>query len=104
MSDAANGGFAGLGPGLLFQAFLVRISPVTTVLITSVIWALLHLGSYGLNPFHGGQILGMLPCVFLMGVFLGTVRLATGSDVASFLCQAAGNVALNVWTMHIFGR
>lgn len=89
--------------GLLFTALAKRFSAPFTVLATAAVWSVLHLGSYGLAPFNPQEIGGMIPCVFLMGVCLGAARLATGSAITSFLCQAIGNLALNFWTLYAFG-
>lgn len=83
--------------GVLHDAAALTWGPATAVVITAIGWALVHLGDYGLNPFDGPQIAGMLPSVALMGLALGWCRVRTGSALACAAAQGVANLALTVW-------
>ncbi|MCB9495759.1 MAG: CPBP family intramembrane metalloprotease [Fibrobacteria bacterium] len=77
--------------GVLFEKWEGKFGKTGTVVAISGLWACLHLGTYGLNPFRPWLVLGMLPCVFAMGLVLGAARSHTGSPWTSFVCQSLGN-------------
>ena len=89
--------------GILFSQLRKKNTAAITILIISALWAILHLGVYGMNPFNGNMILGMLPSVFGMGVFLGLLREVTGSAFMCAIAQAIGNIALLGWTASYMG-
>jgi membrane protease YdiL (CAAX protease family) len=80
--------------GLLFDAVRQRLGPMAAVVATSVLWSVVHLGDYGLNPYHPRVIVGCLLSVLVMGLGLGVCRLLTGSVLACAVAQGAGNVLL----------
>jgi membrane protease YdiL (CAAX protease family) len=80
--------------GVLFDASAQRVGPVGAVVVTSLLWASVHLGDYGLNPYNPKVIIGSLFSVLVMGFGLGICRLLTGSVVACIIGQGTANLAL----------
>lgn len=86
-----------LAPAALFEELLVRgypflvlresVGPLPALLLTSLVFGLLHLQ----NP---GATVGSTAAVTLAGIFLGGVLLATGSLWAAFSAHLAWN-----WTL-----
>ena len=88
--------------GLLFTNLKEKMGTAMTIVVIAVLWSLLHLGVYGLQPFDKFQIAGMLPCVILMGIGLGWIRVVTGSVYVCFICQASANIFLLWWSQWNF--
>lgn len=85
-------GAAALAEELIFRGYLLSaladgVGWLTAIVITSAIFALLHLG----NP---GADAGSLAVVALAGVFLGVVRLTADSLYAAWGAHLAWNVVL----------
>jgi membrane protease YdiL (CAAX protease family) len=80
--------------GVLFEAVQQRFGPMSAVVLTSLMWSLVHLGDYGLNPYHPRVIVGCLLSVLVMGLGLGICRQVTGSVLACIIAQGTGNVLL----------
>ena len=76
---------------------LGRIGVWPAIVTVSAVWAVSHLGDYGLTPFDPIMIAAMLPSVALMGLALGACRVITGSAVACVVAQGAGNLVLVAW-------
>ncbi len=85
--------------GVLHHAVGCRWGDGVAIVATAAVWAVVHLGDYGLNPFNPAVIAGMLPSVFLMGLALGWCRVVTGSVAGSVLAQGAANLALLAWVL-----
>jgi uncharacterized protein len=83
--------------GFLLHAVACRAGTTAAVVTSSGVWAVVHLGDYGLSPLNGWVILGMLPSVFVMGLALAWCRLVTGSVVACAAAQGVANLALAAW-------
>jgi hypothetical protein len=83
--------------GVLFTAVARRAGTAVAVVVTSLGWAFVHLGNYGLSPFTPAVIAGVLPSVFCMGLALGYCRVVTGSVFASAAAQGIANLALVSW-------
>lgn len=90
--------------GLLLSNFLKSMSPWIAITIVSLLWALLHLGTYGLSPPNLTQSVGMLPSVFVMGLCLGWIRVFTGSVFICVICQATANSILLIWSYFVFSN
>ena len=87
-------GAASLAEELIFRGYLLSaladgVGWLTAIVITSAVFALLHLG----NP---GADAGSLAVVALAGVFLGVVRLTAGSLYAAWGAHLAWNLVLAV--------
>src|SRR6266568_1667734 len=80
--------------GVFFHASAQRVGPVGAVVVTSALWASVHLGDYGLNPWNPKVVVGSLFSVLVMGFGLGICRLLTGSVVACIIGQGTANFAL----------
>ncbi|MCA2211389.1 CPBP family intramembrane glutamic endopeptidase [Jidongwangia harbinensis] len=80
--------------GFLFDAVGRRFGPRAAVVVTSCAWTVVHLGDYGLNPYHPMVIVSSFGSIFLMGLALGITRLLTGSVAACVIAQGVANVAL----------
>jgi membrane protease YdiL (CAAX protease family) len=80
--------------GVFFTATWQRFGPTGAVLVTSALWAVVHLGDYGLNPYHPVVVVGSQLSVFVMGLGLGICRLVTGSVLACVIAQALANLTL----------
>ncbi|MEV8514217.1 CPBP family intramembrane glutamic endopeptidase [Dactylosporangium sp. NPDC051484] len=89
--------------GVLFDAAERRLGPFGAVVATAALWAAVHLGDYGLNPFFPSVIAGSLTSVFVMGLGLGICRLLTGSVLACVIAQGVGNLALYGWLLAQYG-
>ncbi len=87
--------------GVLHHAARSRLTVTAAVVGTSAIWAAVHLGDYGLNPFNGLVIVGVLPSVFIMGLALGWCRVITGSVAGSTIAQGIANLLLVAWVFTI---
>lgn len=87
--------------GVLHHAIACRTGDGVAILGTAAIWAVLHLGDYGLNPLAPAVIAGMLPSVLLMGVALGWCRVITGSVVGSIVAQGIANLMLLGWVLSV---
>ena len=73
--------------GFLFQGLMCsRLGPTGAVLLTSLLWAVIHL-QYG--PVE-------ITFIFLLGVVLGCIRLKTGSIWTPFLVHAVSNLIATV--------
>lgn len=70
--------------GALFRLCLPPLGAVGTVLLTSLTFALIHL------PFYGWSA---LPLDFAVGVWLGGLRLASGSAAAPAIAHSAADLA-----------
>jgi membrane protease YdiL (CAAX protease family) len=70
--------------GALFRICLRPLGIVGTVLLTSAIFALIHL------PFYGW---GAMPLDFAVGVWLGGLRLASGSAAAPAVAHGVADLA-----------
>ncbi|WP_326957571.1 CPBP family intramembrane glutamic endopeptidase [Amycolatopsis sp. NBC_01286] len=88
--------------GALFIAVERIAGTATAITLTSVGWALVHVGNYGLIPFNPAVLAGVLPSVFCMGLALGICRTITGSCVASFVAQGVANLLLVGWLSVVF--
>jgi hypothetical protein len=80
--------------GAFFTAARQRIGPTGAVLATSALWAVVHLGDYGLNPYNLEVVAGSQLSVFVMGLGLGVCRLLTGSVAVCVVAQGTANLAL----------
>ena len=84
---------------LLFRGFLFRgieaspLGGIGAVVITAAVWAAIHL-QYSL--FHMGL-------VFVMGIFLGVVRLRTGSTALTVLLHSSTNLVATVQALAAAG-
>jgi membrane protease YdiL (CAAX protease family) len=78
------GGEEALLRGALFRVCLRPMGVVGTVLFTSAIFALIHL------PFYGW---GAMPLDFAVGVWLGGLRLASGSAAAPAIAHGVADLA-----------
>jgi uncharacterized protein len=87
--------------GVLHDAVGQRLGPTGAVVLTAAAWTSVHLGDYGLHPFDGRVIAGMVPSVFLMGVALGLCRVRTGSVVTCIVGQGFANLVLLVWVLRL---
>ncbi|WP_347350956.1 CPBP family intramembrane glutamic endopeptidase [Intrasporangium sp.] len=85
--------------GVLHTTLANRHGGPVAVVVTAAAWALVHLGDYGLRPFDGTVIAGVLPSVFLMGLALGFCRVRTGSVYACVLAQGVANLLLLGWVL-----
>ena len=85
--------------GVLHDALAPRVGARGAVLLTAAGWAGVHLGDYGLAPYNGAVIAGVLPSVFLMGLALGYCRVRTGSVYASAAAQGVANLLLAGWAL-----
>ena len=83
--------------GVLHQAVARRWGSGAAVLLVSAAWALVHLGDYGLRPYNGQVVAGVLPSVYVMGLALGWCRVVTGSVVACVVAQGCANLLLLAW-------
>ena len=83
--------------GVLHHAARSRLTVASAVVGTSAVWAAVHLGDYGLNPFNGLVIVGVLPSVFVMGLALGWCRVITDSVAGSTVAQGVANLILVAW-------
>ncbi|MSR65939.1 MAG: CPBP family intramembrane metalloprotease [Pedosphaera sp.] len=73
--------------GFLFQGLMLsRVGPVGAILITSLLWAVIHL-QYGWVE---------IAFIFLLGLLLGVIRFKSGSVWLSFLIHAASNLIATV--------
>jgi membrane protease YdiL (CAAX protease family) len=70
--------------GALFRVCLPPLGALGTVLLTSVVFALIHL------PFYGWPA---LPLDFAVGVWLGGLRLASGSAAAPAIAHSVADLA-----------
>ena len=86
--------------GVLHTAAASRLGSGAAVVATSIAWAVVHLGDYGLQPVNARVIVGVLPSIFLMGLALGWSRVITRSVVSATLGQGIANVVLAVWVLH----
>jgi membrane protease YdiL (CAAX protease family) len=76
--------------GFLFKGFRqARTGIIGAILITSIIWSLLHV-QY--DPFH-------MASIFVLGLLYGTVRYKTGSLWSTFIMHAFNNCAAMVSTL-----
>jgi uncharacterized protein len=75
--------------GYLLSALADGMGRIPSLLVTSVVFALLHVGNPGMEP-------GALVVVALAGAFLGAVRFATSSLYAAWAAHLAWNVVLGV--------
>jgi membrane protease YdiL (CAAX protease family) len=75
--------------GYLLSALADGMGRAAGLLVTSVVFALLHVGNPGMEP-------GALVVVGLAGIFLGAVRFATSSLYAAWAAHLAWNVVLGV--------
>jgi membrane protease YdiL (CAAX protease family) len=75
--------------GYLLSALADGMGRGAGLLVTSVVFALLHAGNPGMEP-------GALVVVGLAGIFLGAVRFATSSLYAAWAAHLAWNVVLGV--------
>jgi membrane protease YdiL (CAAX protease family) len=80
--------------GVFFAAAGRRFGAAGAVLVTSALWAAVHLGDYGLNPYHPAVVASSQVSVFVMGLGLGVCRVATGSVSACVVAQGTANLAL----------
>lgn len=71
--------------GYLYTACRDLMGPARTIIATSVVFGLLHI-------FNAGATVASIAAVTVAGVFLGVVRLATGSLVAAFAAHLAFNL------------
>lgn len=85
--------------GMLQTTLAERYGVGFAIVITSALWAFVHLGNYGLVPFNGKVIAGLLPSVFCMGIALGVARVATGSVLGSAIAQGGANLGLVAWAV-----
>jgi membrane protease YdiL (CAAX protease family) len=83
--------------GLLLSSLLKKHGKGTSIMVVAMLWAFLHIGVYGLRPFDGYQLLGMIPSVAAMGIVLGWIRVYSGSVYLSALGQGVGNLCLFGW-------
>jgi membrane protease YdiL (CAAX protease family) len=70
--------------GALFRVCLPPLGAVGTVLLTSAVFALIHLPFYGLPA---------LPLDFAVGIWLGGLRLASGSGAAPAIAHSVADLA-----------
>lgn len=70
--------------GYAFGAIARDWGATAAVLVTSIVFGLLHLGNPGATAWHVGAVL-------VAGIFLGAVRHATGSVAAAWLAHLAIN-------------
>jgi membrane protease YdiL (CAAX protease family) len=70
--------------GALFRVCLRPLGIVGTLLLTSAVFALIHL------PFYGW---GAIPLDFAVGVWLGGLRLASGSAAAAAIAHSVADLA-----------
>jgi membrane protease YdiL (CAAX protease family) len=70
--------------GVLFDAVSARAGDVVAIGLTALLFAVIHL------PLYGGASLGIDLCV---GVFLGCLRVATGSVAAPLVAHVLADVA-----------
>jgi membrane protease YdiL (CAAX protease family) len=70
--------------GALFRVCLRPLGIVGTILLTSAVFALIHL------PFYGW---GAIPLDFAVGVWLGGLRLASGSATAPAIAHSVADLA-----------
>jgi membrane protease YdiL (CAAX protease family) len=70
--------------GALFSACLRPLGTIGTVLLTSAVFALIHL------PFYGW---GVIPLDFAVGVWLGGLRVASGSAAAPAIAHSVADLA-----------
>ena len=70
--------------GLLFDELSRSSSPAIAVMIAAVIFALIHVPLYGL---------GALPLDLAVGIFLGTLRIQTGSAYAPAIAHTLADFA-----------
>lgn len=70
--------------GVLFAAIHSALGPFSAVAVTSIVFALLHVPLYGLEA---------LPLDLAVGVWLGCLRLVTGSVVAPALAHTLADLA-----------
>jgi len=75
--------------GYLLSALADGMGRGAGLLVTSIVFALLHVGNPGMAP-------GALVVVGLAGIFLGAVRFATSSLYAAWAAHLAWNVVLGV--------
>lgn len=75
--------------GYLLSALADGIGRVGALILTSVVFALLHVSNPGMEP-------GALVVVGLAGVFLGAIRFATSSLYAAWAAHLAWNVVLGL--------
>lgn len=75
--------------GYLLSALSDGMGRVAALIVTSVVFALLHVSNPGMEP-------GALVVVGLAGVFLGAVRFATSSLYAAWAAHLAWNVVLGL--------
>ena len=75
--------------GYLLSALADGMGRAGGLLVTSIVFALLHVGNPGMEP-------GALVVVALAGLFLGAVRFATSSLYAAWAAHLAWNVVLGV--------
>jgi membrane protease YdiL (CAAX protease family) len=86
---------APIGEELLFRGFMLRgfihatRDAIPSVVLTSIIWSLLHL-DYGWSK---------IPAVFVFGVLLGWIRWSTGSTTLTILLHMVGNLLAFMWTL-----
>ncbi|HET9004190.1 MAG TPA: type II CAAX endopeptidase family protein [Gemmatimonadaceae bacterium] len=75
--------------GYLLSALSDGMGRVASLVVTSVVFALMHVNNPGMEP-------GALVVVGLAGIFLGAVRFATSSLYAAWAAHLAWNVVLGV--------
>jgi membrane protease YdiL (CAAX protease family) len=75
--------------GYLLSALADGMGRSAGLLVTSIVFALLHVGNPGMEP-------GALVVVGLAGIFLGAVRFATSSLYAAWAAHLAWNVVLGL--------
>lgn len=85
--------------GVLYSPLERRGGPAVAIGVTALLWTGVHVGDYGLNPYDGTVLWGMLASVLVMGIALGICRRITGSVLASILAQGTANLLLLVWAV-----
>ena len=85
---------------IFFRGFLFkglqhsRIGPLGAILVTSLLWATIHL-QYDLWD---------LGIIFALGIFLGFARLKTGSVYATIALHALVNLIATIETVAVIGQ